>query len=92
MTKLISVSTDFAGEVMDVNILKKINPRALSRLVKLWVPWWISDTPNRVENLNVSKSSLRRKGDVTDHVCVNKGNTQYFYDYQKCNKEIILYR
>ena len=60
---------------MDVNILKKINPRALSRLVKLWVPWWIGDTPNRVENLSVSKSPSRRKGNVTDYVCVNKETT-----------------
>jgi hypothetical protein len=48
---------------MDVNILKQINPRALSRLVELWVPWWVVDTQNRVESLGYSKSSLRRTGD-----------------------------
>lgn len=48
---------------MDVNILKQINPRALSRLVKLWVPWWVIDAQSRVENLGHSRSSVRRTGD-----------------------------
>lgn len=48
---------------MDVNVLKQINPRALSRLVKLWVPWWVVDAQNRVESLGYSKSSVRRTGD-----------------------------
>ena len=48
---------------MDVDMLKKINPRALSRLIKLWVPWWIINAKNQIENLNYSKSTLRRKGD-----------------------------
>lgn len=55
---------------MDANILKQINPRALSRLVKLWVPWWVVDAQNRVESFGYSKSSMRRTGDggVTDYV------------------------
>lgn len=46
-----------------MNILKQINPRALSRLVKLWVPWWVIDAQSRVENLGHSRSSVRRTGD-----------------------------
>jgi hypothetical protein len=48
---------------MDVKILKQINPRALSRLVRLWVPWWVVDAQNRVESLGYSISSARRTGD-----------------------------
>ena len=48
---------------MDVNVLKQINPLALSRLIKLWVPWWVVDVQNRVESLGYSKSSARRTGD-----------------------------
>lgn len=48
---------------MDITNLKKMPPRVLARLIKLWTPWWTSEKNLNVEVLgNISPEiSLKKR-------------------------------
>lgn len=48
LTVFPNTSTDILTSNMDITNLKKMPPRVLARLIKLWTPWWTSEN-----NLNV---------------------------------------
>ena len=46
---------------MDINNLKKMPPRSLARLIKLWTPWWSDEKNSNVEVIGSTSSKVSMK-------------------------------
>lgn len=64
---------------MDITNLKKMPPRALTRLIKLWTPWWCSEKKSNNGVLGIS-AELYMKKRCEYFYWMNLDFTYYFFE------------